>query len=230
MTIEIGQMAPLFSLTSDEGAEISLSELKGKYVVLYFYPKDDTPGCTIEAQDFSKKNAEFEKLEAVILGISKDNVASHCKFIEKYKLSVSLLADENGEACKSYDVIKEKSDKINEFIDEMKELCKNTFISELDTLINEFIIKRQYNTDNKHLLLNNDNNEYSNSCLSIFIMKTFNKIYGISISAVEIRRLYSTYLQKEVKNGNITEEKHRIISEMMNHSYEENLKYAYNII
>ena len=99
---------------------------------------------------------------------------------------------------------------------------------ELDTLINEIIIKRQYNTDNKHLLLNNDNNEYSNSCLSIFIMKTFNKIYGISISAVEIRRLYSTYLQKEVKNGNITEEKHRIISEMMNHSYEENKKYAYH--
>ena len=109
MTIEIGQMAPLFSLTSDEGVEISLSELKGKYVVLYFYPKDDTPGCTIEAQDFSKKNAEFEKLEAVILGVSKDNVASHCKFIEKYKLAVSLLADENGEVCKSYDVIKEKS-------------------------------------------------------------------------------------------------------------------------
>ena len=109
MTIEIGQMAPLFSLTSDEGAEISLSELKGKYVVLYFYPKDDTPGCTIEAQDFSKKNAEFEKLEAVILGVSKDNVASHCKFIDKYKLSVSLLADENGEVCKLFDVIKEKS-------------------------------------------------------------------------------------------------------------------------
>lgn len=95
---------------------------------------------------------------------------------------------------------------------------------ELDILINEIIIKRQ---NNKHLLLNNDNNEFSNSYLSIFIMKTFNKIYGISISAVEIRRLYSTYLQKEVKNGNITEEKHRIICEMMNHSYEENKKYAY---
>lgn len=109
MTIEIGQMAPLFSLTSDEGVEISLSELKGKYVVLYFYPKDDTPGCTIEAQDFSKKNAEFEKFEAVILGVSKDNVASHCKFIDKYKLAISLLADENGEVCESYGVIKEKS-------------------------------------------------------------------------------------------------------------------------
>jgi len=98
---------------------------------------------------------------------------------------------------------------------------------ELDTLINQIIINRNNITDNKHLLLNNDNNEYSSSSLSIFIMKTFNKIYGISISAVEIRRLYSTYLQKEVKNGNITEEKHRIICEMMNHSYEENKKYAY---
>jgi peroxiredoxin Q/BCP len=109
MTIEIGQMAPLFSLTSDEGSEVSLSELKGKYVVLYFYPKDDTPGCTIEAQDFSKKVAEFEKFESIILGISKDTVESHCKFIDKYKLSISLLADESGEVCKSYAVIKEKS-------------------------------------------------------------------------------------------------------------------------
>ena len=98
---------------------------------------------------------------------------------------------------------------------------------ELDILINQIITNRQYKTNNKHLLLNNDNNEFSNSSLSIFIMKTFNKIYNISISAVEIRRLYSTYLQKEVKNGNITEEKHRIICEMMNHSYEENKKYAY---
>jgi hypothetical protein len=99
---------------------------------------------------------------------------------------------------------------------------------ELDILINEIIIKRQNKTDNKHLLLNNDNKEFSNSSLSIFIMKTFNKIYNISISAVEIRRLYSTYLQKEVKKGNITEEKHRKICEMMNHSYEENKKYAYH--
>ena len=109
-----------------------------------------------------------------------------------------------------------------------KDIQQFNIPDELDTLINEIIIKRQNKTDNKHLLLNNDNNEFSNSSLSIFIMKTFNKIYGISISAVEIRRLYSTYLQKEVKNGNITEEKHRIISEMMNHSFEENKKYAYH--
>ena len=105
-----------------------------------------------------------------------------------------------------------------------KEIQEFDIPDELDKLINEIINKRE----NKHLLLNNDNKEYSNSTLSIFIMKTFNKIYGISISAVEIRRLYSTYLQKEVKNGNISEEKHRIICEMMNHSYEENKKYAYH--
>ena len=98
---------------------------------------------------------------------------------------------------------------------------------DLDKIINDIISKRHDLTDNKHLLLNHHYKEFSNSSLSIFIMKTFNKIYGISISAVEIRRLYSTYLQKEVKDGNITEEQHRIICEMMNHSYEENKKYAY---
>jgi phosphopantetheine adenylyltransferase len=97
---------------------------------------------------------------------------------------------------------------------------------ELDKIINEIIVNKD--TDDKHLLLNNEKKEYSTSSLSIFIMRTFNKIYGISISAVEIRRLYSTYLKEEAKNGNITEEEHRKICEKMNHSYEENKKYAYH--
>ena len=109
MTLEIGQSAPLFSLKSDEGTEIELSELKGKNVVLYFYPKDDTPGCTIEAQDFTKKIKEFEKRDCIVLGISKDNVESHCRFIEKYDLSFNLLADEDAHVCNAYGVIKEKS-------------------------------------------------------------------------------------------------------------------------
>lgn len=109
MALEIGQAAPLFSLMSDEGSEIALADLKGKNVVLYFYPKDDTPGCTIEAQDFTKKIKEFEKLDCIVLGISKDKVASHCKFIEKYNLAFNLLADENGEVCEKYGVIKQKS-------------------------------------------------------------------------------------------------------------------------
>ena len=109
MTLENGQLAPNFSLVSDEGSEIVLSELKGKNVVLYFYPKDDTPGCTIEAQDFTRKIKDFEKLDCIVLGISRDDVDSHCKFIEKYSLAFNLLADTTGEVCEKYGVIKEKS-------------------------------------------------------------------------------------------------------------------------
>lgn len=109
MSIEIGQLAPTFSLLSDEGAEFNLAELKGKNIVIYFYPKDDTPGCTIESQDFSKEIEEFEKLDCIVVGISRDNIESHCKFIKKYNLKISLLADNDGEVCKLYDVIREKS-------------------------------------------------------------------------------------------------------------------------
>lgn len=107
--MELGELAPLFSLKSDEGTKIDLADLKGKNVVLYFYPKDDTPGCTIEAQDFTKRIADFEKLNSVVLGISKDGVSSHCRFVEKYNLAFNLLADESGETCKAYDVLREKS-------------------------------------------------------------------------------------------------------------------------
>ena len=109
MKIEVGKNAPAFSLTSDAGEKISLADLKGKNVVLYFYPKDDTPGCTIEAQDFTKKLPEFEALDTIVLGISKDTVKSHCKFIEKYDLKITLLADETQKTCTDYEVIKEKS-------------------------------------------------------------------------------------------------------------------------
>jgi peroxiredoxin Q/BCP len=109
MKIEIGQSAPLFALNSDENKEVKLSDLKGKNVVLYFYPKDDTPGCTIEAQDFTKKSKEFKKLDCVILGVSRDNLVSHCKFIAKYKLNFNLLVDENSDLCEQYGVLKEKS-------------------------------------------------------------------------------------------------------------------------
>ena len=109
MKIEIGHSAPLFALNSDENKEVKLSDLKGKNVVLYFYPKDDTPGCTIEAQDFTKKSKEFKKLDCVILGVSRDNLVSHCKFIAKYKLNFNLLVDENSDLCEQYGVLKEKS-------------------------------------------------------------------------------------------------------------------------
>ncbi len=109
MKIEVGKNAPAFTLSSDAGEKISLADLKGQNVVLYFYPKDDTPSCTIEAQDFTKKLKEFEALNAVVLGVSKDSIKSHCKFIEKYDLKVTLLADELQKTCQDYEVIKEKS-------------------------------------------------------------------------------------------------------------------------
>jgi peroxiredoxin Q/BCP len=109
MKIELGQNAPLFALNSDENNEIRLSDLKGKNVVLYFYPKDDTPGCTIEAQDFAKRSKEFKKHDCVILGVSRDSAESHCKFIAKYKLNFNLLVDENSDLCDQYGVLKEKS-------------------------------------------------------------------------------------------------------------------------
>ncbi len=106
--LEIGDNAPLFLLPSNDG-NISLANLKGKNIVLYFYPKDDTPGCTIEAQDFSKNIEKFVALDCLVFGVSKDSVDSHCKFINKYNLSFNLLSDQDGEICNAFGVIKEKS-------------------------------------------------------------------------------------------------------------------------
>jgi peroxiredoxin Q/BCP len=109
MTIEIDKIAPSFNLPCDDGTKIDLSDLRGKNVVLYFYPKDDTPGCTIEAQDFNADIEEFKKLDAIILGASRDSVKKHIKFIDKYSLGFNLLSDEESTLCDSYGVLKEKS-------------------------------------------------------------------------------------------------------------------------
>ena len=109
MTVEIGKIAPSFNLPCDEEVLIDLSDLRGKNVVLYFYPKDDTPGCTIEAQDFTANIEKFKKLDTIVLGVSKDSIKSHCKFIEKYDINFNLISDETGELCSKYDVLKEKS-------------------------------------------------------------------------------------------------------------------------
>ncbi len=105
----VGKKAPAFSGITDEGKTVSLSQLKGKTVVLYFYPKDDTPGCTAEACDFSANIKTFTKSDAVIIGVSKDSVKSHQKFKTKYKLAFPLLSDESGEICEAYGVWVEKS-------------------------------------------------------------------------------------------------------------------------
>lgn len=104
-----GSAAPDFTLPSDGGGEISLSQLKGKQVVLYFYPKDDTSGCTQESKDFAATKAEFDGENTVILGISKDSVQSHDKFKAKLGLPFALLSDADGTVCETYGVWKQKS-------------------------------------------------------------------------------------------------------------------------
>lgn len=101
--IKEGLEAPNFSLKGSDGKTHTLSDFKGRYVVLYFYPRDDTPGCTIEARGFNSKLSEYKKLGAEIVGISKDDLASHKKFCDKYALGFLLLSDPNLKVIKSYD-------------------------------------------------------------------------------------------------------------------------------
>ncbi len=107
--VETGAPAPDFTLPRDGGGEVSLAELKGRPVVLYFYPKDDTSGCTKEAIAFTGLLAEFEKAGATVLGVSKDPVRKHDKFKEKHDLGVILLSDEAGDVCERYGVWVQKS-------------------------------------------------------------------------------------------------------------------------
>jgi peroxiredoxin Q/BCP len=104
----VGQEAPDFTLADQNGAQHSLSSYIGKWVLLYFYPKDDTPGCTIEACTIRDQFKDFEKIDAVVLGVSTDSVRSHKKFEEKYELPFTLLADEHKEVVGRYGVFGEK--------------------------------------------------------------------------------------------------------------------------
>src|SRR6188768_325319 len=108
--VQIGQPAPAFSLPDASMEMMSLSSYRGKKnVVLYFYPKDGTPGCTIQAIDFSDREKEFQRLDTVIFGVSRDDVLSHAAFRDEHGLTVQLLADTEEEVCKMYDVLAEKS-------------------------------------------------------------------------------------------------------------------------
>ncbi len=106
--LEIGTKAPSFELPDQNGKLHTLEEYKGKKIVLYFYPKDNTPGCTKQACGFSERYPQFMEKGAVVIGISKDTVASHKKFEEKYGLAFTILSDTELEAIKAYDVWKEK--------------------------------------------------------------------------------------------------------------------------
>ena len=108
MSVTEGKKAPAFTMPTDGGGKVSLKDLKGKNVVLYFYPKDDTPGCTIQANQFTGLAEEFARADTVVLGVSKDSCDSHQAFIDKFGLKVDLLADTSGELCNAYGVWQEK--------------------------------------------------------------------------------------------------------------------------
>jgi peroxiredoxin Q/BCP len=109
MSVAVGKAAPDFTLATDGGGKVSLKGLRGKAVVLYFYPKDDTSGCTAEACGFRDALPNFGKINATVIGISRDSVASHDKFKAKYKLPFTLASDEEGKVTEKYGVWVEKS-------------------------------------------------------------------------------------------------------------------------
>jgi len=109
LKLKEGDKAPEFSVNTNGGGKISLADFKGKNVILYFYPRDDTPGCTKEACAFRDNFSEFKKRGAIILGVSTDSATSHDKFVEKFKLPFTLLADEDKKIVEAYGVWGEKS-------------------------------------------------------------------------------------------------------------------------
>ncbi len=109
ISLDVGHKAPSFTAPSDMGEDISLADYSGKTVVLYFYPKDDTPGCTKEACGFNENIDALKKLKTAVIGVSKDSIASHQKFKEKYGLQFPLISDTDGKICAAYGTWMEKS-------------------------------------------------------------------------------------------------------------------------
>lgn len=100
--LEVGEKAPAFTLESSDGGKVKLSDFAGKIVVVYFYPRDNTPGCTVEANEFNAALPELAKLGATVIGVSKDSIASHCKFRDKFGLKFPLLSDPDGKVLEAY--------------------------------------------------------------------------------------------------------------------------------
>ena len=109
MALKKGDDAPSFKADLDNGEQLDLTTISSKYIVLYFYPKDDTPGCTVEACSIRDNLKDIQKLDAVVYGVSKDDTKSHQKFAEKYSLNFPLIIDPKAQICREYDVLKEKS-------------------------------------------------------------------------------------------------------------------------
>ncbi|WP_078408473.1 thioredoxin-dependent thiol peroxidase [Priestia abyssalis] len=131
MTTAVGQAAPHFELVAQTGETVKLTDFRGKYVVLYFYPKDMTPGCTTEACDFRDYHEQFAELDAVILGVSPDPVDKHQKFAEKHGLPFLLLVDENHETAERYAVWKLKKN----FGKEYMGIERSTFVIDKDGIL-----------------------------------------------------------------------------------------------
>jgi peroxiredoxin Q/BCP len=133
--VKLGDLVPELTLQNSQGEEVSLSSHKGQKIVLYFYPKDNTPGCTIEGQQFNELLKKFKAAKTVIFGISRDSVKSHDKFKCKYDFKFELLSDESEVACQMFDVIKEK----NMYGKKVFGIERSTFIlNEKNELIAEF--------------------------------------------------------------------------------------------
>ena len=126
-----GEKAPAFTLQADDGSKVKLSDLKGSPVVLYFYPADDTPGCTQEACAFRDRSAELKKLGAKIFGISPDDVASHVKFRDKFKLNFPLLADPDHAVAEKFGAWREK----NMYGKKRMGIVRSTFLIDTDGVI-----------------------------------------------------------------------------------------------
>lgn len=130
-TVMSGQAVPDFELPATGGQTISLAGLKGKNVVIYFYPKDNTPGCTLEGQDFRDQHAEFAKFNTVVLGVSRDNLGSHEKFKKEQNFSFDLLSDTDEVLSKLFDVIKLK----NMYGKEVMGIERSTFVIDMQGVL-----------------------------------------------------------------------------------------------
>lgn len=122
--LEVGMKAPSFCAQNQDDIEICYRDLEGKWIVLYFYPRDDTPGCTTQACDFTNNVPGFDNLDAIILGVSADTTAKHRKFIDKYDLDITLLSDEDKKMCQDYGVWQLKKFMGKEFMG----IVRSTFI------------------------------------------------------------------------------------------------------
>ena len=148
MALEVGDKAPAFKLKNQDGELISLSDLKEKPVVLYFYPKDDTPGCTKEACNFRAEFPKFGKMKAEIIGISADSIESHKKFAEKYKLPFNLLSDEKKEVIEKYGVWQQKSMYGKKYMG----IVRTTFIIDSSGKIRKIFPKVKVDEHNKEVI------------------------------------------------------------------------------